>query len=195
MRRGEHHAALPDAEIGTSMAKLWQQEGIVARAQEFAILTWRRTGEVICTRCDEIDLAEQLRTAPDERMKAGNEHHVALSDAAMVMFEKMAAIRSGEFVSPGPSGDRPMSDMSMLTLLRRIGRDDLTVHGFRSAFSDWCAEQTYFVSEAHEKALAQAVDNSMEFAYCRNDLFLKRRQAPTFVDCRKNLRGGRDRTS
>jgi len=109
-------------------------------------------------------------------MRAGNEHHVALSDAAMVIFEKMAAIRSGEFVSPGPGGDRPISDMSMLTLLRRIGRDDPTVHGFRSAFSDWCAEQTYFVSEAHEMALAQAVDNSMEFAYCRNDLFLTRRQ-------------------
>ena len=129
-------------------------------------------------------------------MKAGNEHHVPLSDAAMAMFEKMAAIRSGDFVFPGaerPAGRCP--NMSMLMLLRRMGRDDLTVHGFRSAFSDWCAEQTHFASEVREMALAHAVGNKLESAYRRNDLFQKRRQAPTFVDCRTNLRGGRDRTS
>ena len=101
VRRVEHHAALPYAEIGAFMAELRAQEGVAARALEFAILTAARTGEVIGARWAEINLAERLWTVPAERMKAGKEHRVPLSDAALAIVETMAAIRSGDFVFPG----------------------------------------------------------------------------------------------
>jgi integrase len=151
------HAALPYAEIATCRAELRQQKDVAPRALEFAILTCARTGEVIGARWDEINLAERLWIVPAERMKAGKKYRVPLSDAALAIIEKVAAIRSGDFVFPGASAERPMSNMAMMMLLRRMGRGDLLVHGFRSAFSDWCAEQTNFQSEVREMALARAV--------------------------------------
>ena len=101
VRRVEHHAALPYAEIAAFMAELRKQEGVAARALEFAILTAARTGEVIGARWDEIDLAERLWTVPGERMKAGKEHRVPLSDAALAIVEEMRKIRQGDLVFPG----------------------------------------------------------------------------------------------
>jgi integrase len=176
VRRVEHHAALPYAEIGGFMAGLRQQEGIAARALEFAILTAARSGEVLGARWDEINLAERLWTIPTERMKAGREHRVPLSDASVAVVERMAALRQGDFVFPGAKARRPISDSAMRTVLGRIGREDLTVHGFRSAFRDWCAEATNFPSEVAEMALAHAVGDKVEAAYRRGDLFEKRRQ-------------------
>ena len=100
-------------------------------------------------------------------MKAGREHRVPLSDAAMAILRGLDA-----------TGDRvfPISNMAMLMLLRRMGRGDLTAHGFRSTFSDWCAEQTNTPSEVREMALAHTVDDKVEAAYRRGDLFDKRRQ-------------------
>jgi integrase len=109
-------------------------------------------------------------------MKAGKEHRVPLSDAAMKTIEKMAAIRLSDYIFPGQRTSRPLSQMAMLMLLRRMGRGDLTAHGFRSTFSDWCAEQTNFPSEVREMALAHAVGDKVEAAYRRGDLFEKRRQ-------------------
>jgi integrase len=88
----------------------------------------------------------------------------------------MAEIRTGKYVFPGARDNRPLSQMAMLMLLRRMGRGELTVHGFRSAFSDWCAEQTNTPSEVREMALAHVVGDKVEAAYRRGDLFEKRRQ-------------------
>jgi integrase len=167
VRRIEHHAALPYAEIAGFMAELRERDGITARALEFTVLTAARTGEVIGALWAEIDLQSRLWTIPAERMKAGREHRVPLSEAAMVVLSRLK--REGDRVFP-------ISNMSMLMLLRHMGRDDLTVHGFRSAFSDWCAEQTNVPSEVREMALAHAVGDKVEAAYRRGDLFEKRRQ-------------------
>jgi integrase len=172
----EHHAALPYSEIGAFMMALRQQEGIAARALEFTILTAARTGEVIAARWDEINSAERLWTVPSERMKASREHRVPLSEWAMTMLDEMQKIRLSDFVFPGAKVARPISNMAMTMVLRRMGRNDLTVHGFRSTFSDWCAERTAFPSEVREMALAHVVGDRVEAAYRRGDLFEKRRQ-------------------
>jgi integrase len=176
VRRVEHHAALPYPEIAAFIAELHEQEGIAARALEFAILTAARTGEVIGATWAEIDLEGRLWTIPAERMKAGKEHRVPLSDTAVAILRAMAEVRTGKHVFPGARDNRLLSQMAMLMLLRRMGRDGLTVHGFRSAFSDWCAEQTTFPSEVREMALAHTVGDKVEAAYRRGDLFEKRRQ-------------------
>ena len=166
VRRVEHHAALPYVEISAFMGELRGQEGIAARALAFAILTVARTGEVIGATWAEIDMAARIWTIPAERMKAGKEHRVPLSEAAIAILGQMDQGRDKVF---------PISNMAMAMLLRRMGRGDLTVHGFRSSFSDWCAERTAFPSEVREMALAHTVADKVEAAYRRGDLFEKRR--------------------
>jgi integrase len=174
--RSAHHEALPYGEVPAFIAELRQQNGIAARALEFAILTATRTGEVIGARWDEIDLAERLWTIPAERMKAGKEHRVPLAPAALAVAAEMAQARNGAFVFSGDRANRPISNMAMLMLLRRMGRGDITVHGFRSSFRDWAAERTGFPAEVAEMALAHVVADKVEAAYRRGDLFAKRRQ-------------------
>ena len=174
--RQEHHAALPYVEVAAFLAELRQQDGGGAKALEFAILTAARTGEVLGARWDEFNLAERLWTIPAGRMKAGREHRVPLGDAALTLLDRMAAMRTGDFVFPGAQAGRPLSNMSMLMALRRIGRADLTTHGFRSTFRDWAAERTNFPAEVAEMALAHAVGDKVEAAYRRGDLLDKRRQ-------------------
>jgi integrase len=176
VRRVEHHAALPYPEMAAFMAELRSQEGIGARALEFAILTAARTGEVIGARWEEIDIAGRLWIVPGARMKASKEHRVPLSSRALAILEEMAAIRRGDFVFPGARAGKPLSNMAFLMLLRRMGRGDLTAHGFRSSFRDWAAESTGFPSEVVEMALAHTVGDKVEAAYRRGDLFQKRRQ-------------------
>jgi integrase len=176
VRRIKHHAALPYDEIGVFMADLRQYESVAARALEFTILTAARSGEVIGARWEEINIAARLWTIPVERMKAGKEHRVPLSDAAMTIIEAMSAIRSSDYVFPGRGAGQPIGETGLRFQLGRMKRDDLTTHGFRSTFSDWCTEQTNFPSEVREMALAHAVGNRVEAAYRRGDLFEKRRQ-------------------
>jgi integrase len=176
VRRVEHHPALPYDEIGAFTASLRGQGGIGARALEFLILAAARTGEVIGARWDEFDLAQKVWTVPAERMKAGKEHRVPLSAAALAIVEAMRETRESEFVFPGGKRGKPLSNMAMLKLLKRMGRDDLTAHGFRSSFRDWAAESTGFPSEVVEMALAHMVGDKVEAAYRRGDLFAKRRQ-------------------
>jgi integrase len=176
VKRVEHHAALPYGELAAFIVELRQQEGIAARALEFAILTAGRTGEVIGAQWSEFDLSARLWTIPAERMKAGREHRVPLSDAAIEILEEMQTIRHSDFVFPGAKSRRPLSNMALLMLLRRMGRGDLTAHGFRSTFSDWCSERTNFPAEVREMALAHTVSDKVEAAYRRGDLFQKRRQ-------------------
>jgi integrase len=175
VRRVEHHAALPYDQLAGFIAELRSQEGIAARALEFTILTAARTGEALGVKWSEINLAERLWTVPAERMKAGKEHRVPLCDRAIEILEEMQAFREGDFVFPGGKARRPLSNMAFLMLLRRMGRGDLTAHGFRSTFSDWCSERTNFTAEVREMALAHAVGDRVALAYRRGDLFQKRR--------------------
>lgn len=175
----EHHAALPWSDIGAFMAELRDENGVAARALEFAILTAGRTGEVIGATWSEIDMHARLWTVPGDRMKAGREHRVPLSEAAMAVLKVMAPLRddnAGGWIFPGGRKDQHLSNMGMMMLLRRMKRGDLTVHGFRSAFRDWCAEATNHPREVAEQALAHTLADKVEAAYRRGDLFEKRRR-------------------
>lgn len=175
VRRVKHHAALPYSELPGFLAKIRERDAVAARALEFAILTAARTGEVLGARWNEIDLENNIWTVPASRMKAGREHRVPLSIAVFTVLERLKAVRQNDFVFPGERPKKPLSNMSMLMMLRRAGRADLTVHGFRSTFRDWAAEQTNFPREVAEAALAHVVADRTEAAYRRGDLFEKRR--------------------
>ena len=176
----EHHAALPWAELGDFLDALRQQGGIAARALEFAILTAARSGEVLGARWGEIDMLAKVWTVPAARMKAGREHRVPLSACALAVLGAMAELRTVDspdaFVFPTALPSRPLSNMAMAMVLRRMDRGDLTVHGFRSTFRDWVGETTAMPSDVAEAALAHVVGNKTAAAYARGDLFEKRRR-------------------
>jgi integrase len=153
-----------------------EQEGIGARTLEFLILTATRTGEIIGATLAEIDFEQRLWTVPGSRMKTGREHRVPLSGPALAILRPLAETKASEFLFPGSRVAKGLSNMAMLKLLQRMGRSDLTAHGFRSTFSDWCAEQTAFPSEVREMALAHTVSDRVEAAYRRGDMFAERRQ-------------------
>jgi integrase len=175
VRKVKHHPALPYADISTFTTALRERDAVAARALEFAILTAARTGEVIGATWDEIDWKTGTWTVSADRMKSGREHRVALSTAAIAVLKRMAEVRNGDQIFPGDRRDR-LSNMAMEMLLRRMAREDITVHGFRSTFRDWAAERTDFPREVAEMALAHAVGNKVEAAYRRGDLFEKRRR-------------------
>lgn len=168
-----HHPALPFAEIPTFMAELRKREGVSALALEFAILTAARTGEVIGAAWSEFDLDNQLWTIPADRMKAGMEFRQPLSDRAVAIIKSLS--RETPYVFPGSNLKKPLSNMSLLAVLSRMGRSDLTTHGFRSTFRDWAAETTDFPNELVEMALAHTIKNKAEAAYRRGDLLERRR--------------------
>ncbi|KRA76339.1 integrase [Caulobacter sp. Root656] len=171
----EHHTALPYRELPKFMAALRDQAGNGARALEFAILTAARTGEVIGATWDEIDLDAETWTVPKKRMKAKREHRIFLSDSALAVLKPLKEAARSNYVFPGGKDGKPLSNMAMLTTLKRMKRDDLTAHGFRSTFRDWAAEMTDYPSEVVEMALAHVVGNKVEAAYRRGDLFEKRK--------------------
>jgi integrase len=175
VRKVEHHAALPYAEIGNFMVELRRVDSVAARALEWMILTATRTSETINATWSEIDLDDAVWTIPGARMKGGKDHRVPLSDAALALLEKMQAIRTGDYVFPGRNG-KPLSNMALLMVLRRMKRGHLTGHGFRSTFRVWCAEQTNFPSEVAEAALAHAVSDKAIAAYMRTTFFDRRRK-------------------
>lgn len=175
-RRVQHHPALPYTELGAFIASLRKQEGIAAKALEFTILTAARTGEVIGARREEFDLDAALWTIPAKRMKAEKEHRVPLSSRAVEIIRELEKTHKGDFVFPGGKEGKPLSNMAMLELLKRMERDDLTVHGFRSTFRDWASERTNYPREVCEMALAHSVSDQVEAAYRRGDLFEKRRR-------------------
>ena len=176
----EHHSALPWREIGAFMIALAEEEGVSALALRFAILTAARTGEVIGARWSEIDMQAAVWTVPARRMKASREHRVPLSDSAMALLRETSKLRADlkadGFVFPGGKSGKPLSGMALLMLLRRMGRGDLTAHGFRSTFRDWCAEATNCLREVAEAALAHTLKDKTEAAYQRGDLMEKRRR-------------------
>ena len=175
----KHHAALPYLDIPAFMESLRAEASVAARAMELCILTAARTSEVIGARWDEIDIKAKLWTIPPQRMKAGREHRVPLAARALTILRQAQKDSEAEFVFPGGKANKPLSSMALLMLLRRMKRDDFTVHGFRSTFRDWAAEQTKFPAEVAEMALAHAVADKVEAAYRRGDLFEKRRLLAT----------------
>jgi integrase len=171
----KNHEALPYAELPGFYTVLAEQTAVGALALRFLILTTARTSEVIGARWDEINLVEKLWVIPAERMKAGKEHRVPLSEPALDTLAVLKKLPPSPFVFPA-NPRRPVSNMIMLMTLRRVSRVNFTVHGFRSTFSDWVAEKTGFPSEVREMALAHKISNAVEAAYRRGDLFEKRRE-------------------
>ena len=193
----KHHPALPYGEIAEFMAALRAEEGTAARCLEFTILTAARTSETIGARWSEIDLKAATWTIPASRIKAAREHRVPLSPAALALLKAQAKIREGDFVFAGRRRGRGLSNMAMAALLKRMKRKDITVHGFRSTFKNWCSEQTNYPNEVSEMALAHAVGDKVEAAYRRGDLLAKRadlmKDWATFVGRRPRQRPARAR--
>ena len=161
------------------MDKLGRQQGAAALALRFAILTAARSGEVRGAAWGEIDMDNGIWTIPAERMKAGREHRVPLSDAALDVLRQVVLLRDphrGDLVFPGGRLGRPLSDVAVSKAAKVAGGDDATVHGFRSTFRDWCAEATGYPREVAEAALAHVVRDKTEAAYQRGDFFDKRRK-------------------
>ncbi len=169
-----HHAALPYDDLPAFMAALRACKGLSALALEFTILTAARTSEVLHARWDEIDMKRGIWTIPAERMKAGREHRVPLVARVLEILQSLPRLNDNYHVFPGGKRDKPLSSMALLMLLRRMKREDLTTHGFRSTFRDWASETTGFPHEVCEMALAHAIGSRVEAAYRRGDLFDKR---------------------
>lgn len=179
VRKVKHHAALPYAELGAFMSDLRKREGTSARALEFAILCASRSGEVRGATWDEIDLNIRMWTIPADRMKAEKEHRVPLSDAAVAILKAQQALPPVEgqegpaYVFAAPRGGA-LSDMALTAVLKRMGRADLTQHGFRSTFREWAGEVSKHPREVVEHALAHQLADKAEAAYQRGSLLPKR---------------------
>jgi len=175
--RVQHHNALPWREAGAFMQRLRQNGSAGAQCLQFAILTAARSGEARGARWSEVDLAHALWTIPAERMKAGREHRVPLSDAALAVLRDMAQLGSAPaaLVFPGLRASRPLNAETLTAAADAAGGSGATVHGFRSTFRDWCAEGTHRPRELAEAALAHMVGDKTEAAYQRGDLLAKRK--------------------
>lgn len=173
-RADKHHAALPHAEIPAFIQKLAGQEGMSRWALEFLILTACRTSEVTGAQWSEIDEAARLWTIPKERMKAGREHRVPLTQRALDILAQVKPFSHGTFIFPGGNTDKPLSNMAMNMLLHRMGKTGITVHGFRSSFRDFVGEKTSHDFRTAEAALAHGLPDKVAAAYARSDLFEKR---------------------
>jgi integrase len=172
------HEAMPIDGMYDFLQKLHAVEGMSAKCLEFAILTACRSGESRGALWSEIDLKAGVWTIPAARMKAGRPHRVPLSTAAIKLLKGLPILQDADgndvdLTFPGRDLTKPLSDMSLTQVMRRM---DLTAvpHGFRSTFTDWCAERTSYPSEVREMALAHAIGNETEAAYRRGDLFDKR---------------------
>jgi integrase len=168
------------------MVRLRASEAMAARALEFTILTAARSGEALGAMWQEIDFDRKVWTVPAERMKGGETHVVALPSVAVDLLNRLREIHTGgDFIFPGDprpgnrqdaKHGRPLSNMAMMMLLRRMKFTDITVHGFRSAFRDWAGDETSFPRDVAEAALAHKVGNEVERAYRRSDALEKRRK-------------------
>ena len=158
---------------------------------ELLILTATRTSETINASWQEFDLKAGIWTIPANRIKAGKEHRIPLSEPAKSLLQTQSDARSSEYVFPGLRKDKPLSNMALLMLLERMGFSHITTHGFRSTFRDWAAELTSFPREVAEMALAHAIENKVEAAYRRGGLFEKRVKlmAAWSVYCGKTAKG------
>jgi len=173
-----HHAALPYDQMSTFMTELRSKaQSTAALALEFSILTATRTTETLGATWPEFDLNKNIWTIPRERMKAGYEHRIPLSPRVVEILKALESVRltHNQHVFPGNVRGKGLSNRAMAAVLKRMGRNNITVHGFRSSFSDWVSEQTSFSHETREHALAHQISDKAESAYRRGDQFEKRR--------------------
>ncbi|WP_281059628.1 site-specific integrase [Mesorhizobium sp. M1E.F.Ca.ET.045.02.1.1] len=175
-----HHSAMPYSDVPAFVKRLRTSGAMSAKALEFLILTAARSGEVLGAVWDELDLEEKVWTVPAARMKARKVHRVPLTDAAINILIPLHEARVSAYVFPGETkkggSEAPLSVMAMTMQMRRMEVGEFTPHGFRSAFRDWCGDQTSFPREVAEAALAHKVGDSVENAYRRSDALEKRRK-------------------
>jgi integrase len=171
-----HQPAMPYQAVPGFMAELREQTSTSARALEFTVLATVRTSEAIGATWPEIDCAAKIWTIPARRIKAERDHRVPLSDRALVILDALPREEGNDHLFIGARKGKGLSDMAMLELLRGMAGNGYTVHGFRSSFRDWCAEQTSYPRELAEVALAHALRDKTEAAYQRGDLLEKRRR-------------------
>lgn len=170
----KHHLAMTWKDVPAFYADLKTRNAMAAKALRFTCLTGSRTGEVLGMRWDEIDFDARLWSCPAERMKTGSEHRVPLTDEMLAILEPLRSMAS-EYVFEGQKRHRPLSNMAMLMLLRRMNVEGVTVHGFRSTFRDWASEVASAPREVAEMSLAHKVGSDVERAYARSDLLDRRR--------------------
>lgn len=182
VRKVTHYPAMPYTEAPDFMSGLARNESVSALALRFLILTATRTSEVLQAQWLEIDQDTAIWTIPANRMKTRREHRVPLADAAMAVLEALPSIEGNPYLFPGARYGRPLSNMALLQLMRGMGygvegsRGDYVPHGFRSSFRDWSGEVSSFPRDVAEMALAHVIENKVEAAYRRGDLFEKRRK-------------------
>ncbi len=170
-----HHARMEIDDVPAFLARLRDREGVAARCLEFLILTATRSQEAFGSRWDELDLAARLWKIPAPRMKNKREHRIPLTDRALAILAEMAPLRNGPYVFPGQRDGEPLSTMALDMVLRRMGIENATVHGFRSCFRDWAGNRTNFPRELAEHALAHTIGDKAEQAYRRDDAVERRR--------------------
>ncbi len=171
----QHHDAMRWQEVPAFYAELQTRSAMAAKALQFTILSACRTSEVLEMKWPEVDVDARLWTIPAERMKGGQVHRVPLTDEMLAILEPLRALAS-DYVYEGQKRHQPLSNMSMLMLLRRMRQDGVTVHGFRSSFRDWAAEAAGAPRELAEAALAHQIGSDVERAYARTDLLERRRE-------------------
>ncbi|MCP5074582.1 MAG: tyrosine-type recombinase/integrase, partial [Rhodobacteraceae bacterium] len=169
----KHHKAMAWQDVPAFYADLKTRNAMAAKALMFTCLTGSRTGEVLGMQWPEVDLEARLWTVPAERMKTGEEHRVPLTDEMLAILEPLRAMKS-DYVFEGQKRHKPLSNMAMLMLLRRMGVEGVTVHGFRSTFRDWAGEVANAPREVAELSLAHKVGSDVERAYARSDLLDRR---------------------
>jgi len=175
-----HHPAMDYQDVPGFMVELEDNGSVSALALRFLILTATRTSETLQATWGEVDLDARTWTIPGTRMKAGQTHRVPLSDAAMAVLQVLPRVEGNPYCFPGARAGRPLSNMALLQLMRGMGygvggdRGAYVPHGFRSAFRDWSGEVSSFPRDVCEMALAHVVENKVEAAYRRGDLFAKR---------------------
>ena len=171
-----HHAALSWKELPAFISALRAREALAARCLEFVILTAARSGEALGATWNEIDLDRKLWTVPGARMKAGDEHVVPLSNCAITLLAALKPKEAAPTDAVFSVGGAQRSNMAMAMLLRRMGRSDITTHGFRSTFRDWAGDATSYPRELIEQALAHTIQSKAERAYRRGKAIEKRRE-------------------
>lgn len=171
----EGHAALPWSDLPAFWSELLQKNGTASIALQFTILTAVRTSETLGALWSEIDLGAKTWTIPASRMKARNRHVVPLSDGAVQLLTSLHEFKRGDLIFEGQKAIRPLSNMAMAQLLKRMNRTAITVHGFRSTFKDWCGDNGVD-RELSELSLAHRIGNAVEQAYARSELLERRRE-------------------
>ncbi len=168
------HKAIASCDLYGFMQALKAVSGTSARCLEFVVLTACRSGEARLATWAEIDIKTKTWSIPGSRMKSGRPHSVPLSDDVVALLKVLPRLEGSDLVFPGAKEGKPLSDMSLTAVMRRMGVDAVP-HGFRASFSSWCASSTAYPSEVREMALAHAIGDGTVAAYQRSDLFEKRR--------------------